>query len=546
MGSTTMANQCEPPVTEGRVYSTLDAFLDLVDRLPGRPALISYLAGHREPLVMTYGDMADRVDRLALKLLEYGVEPGQFVSYQLPNRWEFVIAHLATLRVGASSNPIMPIYGMREMRSMLERTSSRVCIGLKRNGQRPTLLTALKDEVATLQNIILIDDDDVDSSLDAQLATMSVGPVTQEQLDRLKPAPSDIDIVMFSSGTTGEPKGILHSHFSSHRAISNSFERMGMNGEDVILTFSPMGHATGFNNGVELPLFLGCRSVLQEIWNPEEMLRIVERERVTWTMGSSAFVKDVLDVAEGKTFDTSSLRCFACGGAPIPPQLIIRAKQLIGGELIPCWGMTEVGIATAGNLTDSVDRKSSSAGYPVNGICVRVVNVGGELVPPNIVGHLQIHADSQHVGFFGNEDLYRASFQDGWYRTGDLGSIDEEGYVTIAGRAKELVIRGGENIPIIEIENLLRDLPIIADLVIVGVPDLRLGERCHAVVVPSIEGGSIALKDLTDHLESLGVTKQFWPEFVSTIDVLPRTATGKIQRFLVRDQIIAGGDRHGI
>ena len=526
--------------------TVLDDFLNLVRDHSAKTGLVSYFAGRADPVVLSYGEMALLVDALAAKLLRFGVQPGDFVSYQLPNRWEFVIAHLAALRAGASSNPIMPIYGQREIRAMLSRAGSRVCIGLTKNGQKPTLLNAVKSELDTLEHLLLIDDEDASGSLESQLAEITVDAGTRAALDRLKPSPGDIDVVMFSSGTTGEPKGVLHSHSSSYRAITNSFRRMEASGEDVILTFSPMGHATGFNCGVEMPLFLGCKSVLQDVWNPEQTLQIVEQERVTWTMGSSAFARDLCDVAERAAFDTSSLRCFACGGAPIPPQLIERAQKLLGVPLLPCWGGTEVGIATLGGLTDSVERKASSDGYPVDGIEVRIVDDHGEAVAANTPGHIQLRASSQHIGYLQNAELYADSFHDGWYKTGDLGRLDEDGYIRIVGRSKELVIRGGENIPVIEIENMLRDLPAVGDVVIVGVPDDRLGERCHAVVVPVGRGEQFSLKDLTSHLEKLGVTKQFWPESLSTRDALPRTATGKVQRLLVRDDVLFEGKSNAV
>jgi cyclohexanecarboxylate-CoA ligase len=256
-------------------------------------------------------------------------------------------------------------------------------------------------------------------------------------------------------------------------------------------------------------------------------------------MGSAAFARDACSAAEAGEYDTSSLRCFASGGAPIPPQLVGRTSRVLGAKLIPCWGMTEAGITTVGRLTDSEEKRATSDGAPVPGVDVRVIDDEGHLLPPNRQGHLQLRASGQHVGYYMNDALYAASFQDGWFKTGDLGKLDDDGYVRVLGRSKDIVIRGGENIPIVEIENLLLDLPEIADVVIVGVPDERLGERCHAVVKPRTAGGQLKLEDLTGHLRKLEVTKQYWPEFLSLVDEFPRTATGKIQRFAVRDRLLA-------
>ena len=533
-------NQHAYPKRQGRTVTVLDDFLRLAQETPARVALVSYFPDRPEPVRLTYGQMATLVDQLALKLLAFGVQPGEFVSFQFPNRWEFAIAHLATIRIGAISNPIMPIYGKREVRFMLERTNSRVCIGLKtyKRSQSGEMLAEIKAELATLKHLLLIDDEHEEGSLERQLADVMVDGRGRRLLDDLRPTGDDIEMILFSSGTTGEPKGVLHSFNSAYRATSNSFGVMEMSEHDVVLMFSPVGHATGFLYGLNMPLYCGCKFVFQETWDAAEMLRIVEAERVTWTMGSAAFARDACDAAERTRHDTSSLRCFANGGAPIPPKLIGRTSRMLGAELVPCWGMTEAGITTIGRLTDSEEKRANSAGAPVPGVEVRVVDDEGNVVPPNTPGNLQLNASGQHVGYYMNDALYEASFQDGWFRTGDLGKVDDDGYVQILGRSKDIVIRGGENIPIIEIENILLDLPGIADIVIVGVPDERLGERCHAVVKPST-GAAPALEDLTAHLAKLQVTKQYWPEFLSIVEEFPRTATGKVQRFAVRDAIVA-------
>ena len=476
-------------------------------------------------------------------MLFRSVKPREFVSFQLPNRWEFAIAHLATIRIGAVSNAIMPIYGKREIRFMLERTKSRVCIALARTprGEPGKVLAELQGEVESLKHLILINDDDATGSLAGHLADIVVDEKVRQRLDVHKPEPDDIEAILFSSGTTGEPKGILHSFNSTYRATSNCFEIMRMSSNDVVLMSSPLAHATGFDYGLEMPLYCGCKVVYQDVWNPEQMLRIIERERVTWTKGSSSFAKDACDAADRAKYDLSSLRCFVSGGAPIPPQLIGRVRDLMGAQLIPCWGSSEVGIATIGRLTDSDEKRASTDGAPVPGVELRVVDDEGKLLPPHRVGHLQLRASGQHVGYFMNDRLYRDSFVDGWFKTGDLGRVDEEGYVRIVGRSKDIVIRGGENVPIIEIENLLLDLPEVAEIIIVGVPDDRLGERCHAVVVPRTPGLELSLRDLTSHLEKINVTRQYWPEFISMAVGFPRTASGKVQRFMVRDQITKYG-----
>ena len=535
-----MKKRADYPKREGRQLTVLDDFLNSARAYPEKVAVLTYFADAQEPIALSYGEMAKLVDKIAIKLLELGVGPQEFVSFLFPNRWEFVVAHLAAIRIGAISNPIMPIYGKRELRFMLERTKSKVCFAIKRYKRAETgkMLSEVRDELPSLQHLILVDDDKETGSLESQLAPIAVGEAERRRLDLLKPHPDDLEIIHFSSGTTGEPKGILHSFNSIYRCTESAFNPMEMSERDVILMASPLAHATGFNYGLEMPLILGCKFVLQETWDPEQMLRIIERERVTWTMGSASFARDACNAAEGKTHDLSSFRCFASGGAPIPPQLVGRTKRLLGAQLIPCWGMTEAGITTIGKLTDSEERRSTSDGAPAEGVEVRVVDDNGEVVAPNTPGHLQVRSAGQHVGYYLNDELFASSFEDGWFKTGDLGRMDEAGYVRIVGRSKDIVIRGGENIPIIEVENILLEHPEIADIVIVGVPDERLGERCHALVVAKTPARVLTLQDLTDHLKKREVTKQYWPEFISMRDALPRTASGKIQRFVVRDELL--------
>jgi cyclohexanecarboxylate-CoA ligase len=544
MSSTITIDGADYTKRDGRSTTILDDFLASVAEHPDKTALVSYFVGKAEPVSLTYREMAQLIDRLALKLLELGIGPKEVVSYQFPNRWEFAVAHLATIRIGAISNAIMPIYGKREIRFMLERTDSRVCMGLACAGNaRPgDVLNEIKTELPTLEHVLVIDDEVAGGSLKEQLAEIVVDDEARARLDALKPHPDDIEAILFSSGTTGEPKGILHSFNSTFRATSNCFPIMNMSADDVVLMFSPLGHATGFDYGLVMPLICGCKFVYQDSWDPEEMLRIVERERVTWTMGSAAFARDACDAAERLTYDLSSFRCFVCGGAPIPPKLIGRTSRLLHAQLIPCWGMTEIGIATLGRLTDNEERRASSDGAPVPGVELRIVDDEDRPVPAGTPGHIHVRATGQHVGYHMNEKLYQASFHEGgWFGTGDLGKLDKDGYIRICGRSKDLVIRGGENIPIIEVENLLLNLPEIAEICIVGVPDERLGERCHAVVLPKREDAVITLETLTSHLQKAEVTKQYWPEFLTITSDFPRTATGKIQRFAVRQFILQQG-----
>ena len=510
---------------------------------PDKTAIVSYRAGSEAPVKLTYRQLGRLVDQLTIRLIELGVRKGDYVSYQLPNCWEFAVAHFATARLGAVSNPIMPIYRAREARFMIERTGSKVCIA-PRNFLRfdyGAMLQQLQSEIDTFEHLVLFDFDGPDS-LDNQLSAVKVDEGRLAELRAHPFDPDALEVLLFSSGTTGEPKGVLHSYGTSYASAVHTPRRTGVTSDDIVLMSSPLAHGTGFFFGVNLPVLFGCTAVYQDIWEPARAVQIIEQEGVTWSMGSAAFLSDICDNAEKNATGKLSLKKFACGGAPIPPQLVNRAKKIIGAQMFSLWGMTEVGVGTLSLPTDTDERITTSDGYPTADVKLRIVDDNGCVLPANKEGHLQIRTPCQHVAYLAQPKLYEESFQEGWFKTGDLGRLDDAGYLRIVGRAKDLVIRGGENVPIIEIENLLRDHPKVKDVAIVGQPDERLGERCHAIVVPADKGSTdLSLQDLTMFLRDLDVAKQYWPEFLSLTDQLPRNASGKVLRFELRQQALTKG-----
>ena len=252
-------------------------------------------------------------------------------------------------------------------------------------------------------------------------------------------------------------------------------------------------------------------------------------------MGSTPFLSDLTEVAETRRNAFATLRGFLAAGSPIPRALVRRATENLGAHILSAWGMTECGAATVGKPDDPPERAYDTDGCPLRGIEVRVVNETGEPLPVGREGRLQVRGCNNFVGYLKRPELYQTD-ADGWFETGDLATMDNEQYIRITGRTKDILIRGGENIPVVEIEGVLFQHPKVREIAIVGVPDARLGERACAVVVPRGDE-TVCLDELTAFLAERRISKNYFPERLLLIDEMPKTPSGKIQKFLIREKL---------
>lgn len=511
----------------------LDAFSKTVRDDPARIAIIAFEAAFGQRKALAYGELQQIADRIAANLLRLGVKPGEVVSYQLPNWWQFVALHLALLRIGAVTNPIMPIFRDREMEFMLTLAETRVLIVPRRfrDFDHAAMADRLKVKVPTLEHIVVIgsgDDRDFEAVLNAP----------RKRVEAATAAPAD-DVVqlLYTSGTTGEPKGVMHTSNTLLNSVRYFEDRVHLTASDIVLMASPMAHQTGFLVGLLLPLYLGGRVVLQDIWNPAKAADIIETERVTMTMASTPFLADLTAEAELRPKAITSLRTFVSAGAPIPRVLVRRATEHLGAHITSGWGMTENGLVTTTKLDDPPEKVFETDGCPSQGMEVRVVDEGGKVMPHNEEGRLQARGPGTFVGYLKRPHLYAVDL-DGWFETGDLARKDKDGYIRITGRTKDIVIRGGENVPVIEIEQLMYRHPAVQEVAIVGVPDERLGERACACVVLR-QGASLSLADLSGYMAENTVAKNYWPERVEVLDALPKTPSGKVQKFKLREIVSA-------
>jgi len=503
------------------------------------PDKLAFVDSRRE---ITYAQLRAEVDRCALGLLELGIEPGDVVSFQLPNWIEWVVLHYACTRIGAISNPLIPIYREREMAFMVELAGAKLIVVPRefRGFDHVALVESLKGDWENLEHVLVVGDHDHPGSWEVFMSTPWEERRDPAELSALRPDPNDVTLLIFTSGTTGEPKGVMHSHNTVVAPNNPIPDRLGVSSDSVIHMASTLAHLTGFLYGARLPVQQGATGILQDIWDPKEFISLVEKHGITYTSAATPFLHDVLSVPDVGQHPMRTLTRFCCMGAPIPRALVRRAKELLPGlAVLGGWGQTENALVTLGIPGDPEEKIVETDGYPWPGMQIRTVDFEGKPVPAGSEGRLQVQGPFLFVGYANRIKMTQDSFDGDWFDTGDLAIIDEDGYVKLSGRTKDVIIRGGENIPVAYVENALYEDPRIESVAIVGLPDPRLQERAAAFVTVT-PGSSLTFEEMQALLKEKGIAKQYWPERLEVLDVLPRTASGKIQKFHLRDRF--GGD----
>jgi cyclohexanecarboxylate-CoA ligase len=515
----------------------LTDYLDAaVNRHPDKAAIVDYNSMSGKTTTLTFRQLQRIVGRIAAGLASMDVKKGTIVACQLPNWWQFVALYLACVRLGAIINPLMPIFRQRELRYMLGFAEAEVMVvpQLFRGCDYPAMIAEIRADLPRLAHLLVIGGSGEDSFERRLLDRRWEDEVDLAVLfAHHAPSPNDITQLLYTSGTTGEPKGVMHTSNTLLSILIKYEERLGLSGDDIIFMASPMGHQAGFMYGLMMGPMLGAKLVLQDIWNADQAALLIQDEAVTYTMGSTPFLADLTDTPAVDRIDMSSLRTFVSSGAPIPSTLVQRATQRLGAHIISAWGMSENGSVTTTVPGDPDDRIFGTDGVALPGIEVRVVDGNGKPVATGVAGRLQCRGISMFVGYFRRADLSQPT-PDGWFDTGDLARMDADGYIRITGRAKDIIIRGGENIPVVEIENLLYRHPAVRQVAIVGVPDPRLGERACAFVVLR-EGEHLDFAEMKAYLEQQQLARQYLPEHMEVLPQMPMTVSGKIQKFQLRE-----------
>lgn len=510
-------------------------------RNPEKIGLVAYKTEEKLERSFSYREIWHLTHKIALGLQQLGVQKNDVVACQLPNWWEFSLLYLACSRIGAVINPLMPIFRERELEFMLKHGEAKVFVVPKefKNFDHEALASQLKNKISTLEHVIVIDGH-AENNFNRVLVDHGLEKNAQllERLDHFDVDPDDITQLIFTSGTTGEPKGVMHSSNTLFSNIIPYAERLGLNDKDVILMASPMAHQTGFMYGLMMPIELNAQVILQDIWNVEQGIALINKYKVSFTMASTPFLNDLSNAVLDNKDHVSSLKTFLCAGAPIPGPLVQKARESLGVKVISAWGMTECGAITTTLISDDDERSFNTDGIGLVGVDVKIVDKLGNRKPHLEAGRLLIRSCSSFGGYLKRPHLNDTD-ANGWFDTGDIAYQDEQGYIRICGRKKDVIIRGGENIPVAEIESILYEHPNIAVIALVAYPDERLGERACAIVKLKDQQKIMHLSDIVEFLKKHHLAVQYIPERLEVWDEIPMTPSGKIQKFKLRELLVA-------
>ena len=507
---------------------------DAVAATPGKTAIIDSCG------TITYGELAVKVTHCAHGLLALGLRAGDVMALQLPNWKEFIILPLAATRIGLVSSLITPGSRDRELTHMLQLSDASLLVipDEFRGHDYRAMAERLRGQLPGLKHVMVVGKTASRSEIDWNVFMATPHPAADAPRALVTDA-NDVTEIVFTSGATGEPKGVMHTSntiVAPQLALAASLQ---LRSDDVIHIASTIAHQTGFLNGVRLPIQLGSTVVLQDVWNAEQMVEWIAQHRITVSSGSATFLLDLLRAKNLAQCDLSSFRIFRCGGGPIPRALLVEAREKLPHVGIHCgWGQTENAVVTLTRIGAPDDKLLNTDGCAQPGMGVRVVDDRNHLLPPGVEGRLQCRGPFMFVGYVKQEALTRENFDGDWFDTGDLATLDAEGYIRITGRLKDIIIRGGENIPVKYVEDILYEDPRVRDAAIVAMPDPRLGERACAFVICR-EGQSLDMPGMQAFLAERGVAKVYWPERLEIARELPRTANGKIRKADLRAQLLS-------
>lgn len=522
-------------------------FDETAQRMPEHVAIV---AGERR---ISFADWADEARRVAAGLVRLGVRKGDIVTVQLPNWPELCVLQIALARIGAVIQPMHMVYREREIESMLRFCDSRAVIlaGSYQGFDHAAAVAGMRARLPELAQVITVRADAggdatyesllaSDAGLDAYLEASAIGA-------------DDVFYLNFTSGTEGAPKGFLHTHntlvsvmkrFADMTTQANPASR-----DDVILANSPMSHSFGHLTTYQV-LLRGVRMVLVERFSPTEILKIIERERVTALSGTPAHIISLLSHPDLPRTDTSSVKSVGVGGAQCPPEVMKDIQRVFGVKSGNMYGMGENIVHTQVSANDPPEVIRETVGKPVPGAELRIFAADRRTEQPTLgVGEIAYRGPSLFLAYYKNpERTAETRNADGWFFTGDLGFVDEQGYLHLSGRKKDMINRGGTKIFPKEIEDLLHEHPAILRAAVIGMPDARLGERVCACVELK-PGATLTLDEVKVFLEGKRVMKHNVPERLEVMAALPQTPTGKVQKEpLVRavaDKLAAESARAG-
>jgi acyl-coenzyme A synthetase/AMP-(fatty) acid ligase len=473
----------------------------------------------------TYGELCRDAAAVATRLTAAGAGPGRTVSLQLPNCYEAVVCAVAIQSVGAVINPLLPNYRARELTHVfrIARPVAVITPGDYRSWNFPNMIDEARHESGVHPlNIV----HGAGSAGDVALEQVLAGADPDHPLPHTRSAVSEL---IFTSGTEATPKAIMHTEENANLAVRTTFADIGVQPGDLVWMPSPVGHSTGFNYGVRAALYHGRTLVLQDQWNASDAVDLIQRFGPSYTLAATTFLRDLVEECERTGTRLPQLRHFGCGGAPVPPELVDRAEAA-GICVLRLYGSTEVLCATWNRPGDPLDKRKHTDGRALSNTEIDIRDEHGASLTRSVAGELHIRGPQSSVGFFADPERTQATYlPDGWIRSGDLAELDDDGHLTIVGRKKEIIIRGGVNIAPREIEDMLCTFPEVERAAVIGLPDERLGERTCAVVVLR-PGARLPLETMVDRLRTAGLATYKLPQVLHVLPRFPTTPSGKVQK----------------
>jgi acyl-CoA synthetase (AMP-forming)/AMP-acid ligase II len=495
----------------------IEAMIGAAMRRPGASLTV---ASDKRPCATTLGEVVAAGRRMGTRMTAAGIAPGDIVACMLPNWREWLVVAVAAAQAGAVMLPVVTIYGAKELGFILRQSGAK------------WLFTP--DRFRGVDYAKVVADCGTLPALERHIATGPDFDALEADGPILDPAPrtaGEMSLLVYTSGTTADPKGVMHSA----RGFLAEMETMRLmrsgSDDDAVISPWPPGHVAG---ALSMYRFLtqGVPLVLMDQWDAVLAAELIDRHRITSSSGTPFHLSGMIAAADMHGYDLSSLRQYLVGAAPVPPSLIERC-QAQGLAVYHCYGSSEHPTVTSGVVDDPLDKQLHTEGRAITGSEMRFVDDEGEDVPPGSDGEICTRGPELFMGYLDPSLNASAFLPGGWYRTGDIGRLDESGYLLITDRKKDIIIRGGENISSKEVEALLLGHPAVADVAVVAAKDERMGEVVRACVVLA-PGATLTLDEVRDHFFATGIAKQKTPERLSLLTELPRNASGKVLKHELR------------
>jgi len=481
------------------------------------------------------GEIIEEAEALAVSLQELGLKPGDVISFQIPNWAEACVINLAAAMGGFVINPIVPIYRDAEVGMMLRDCGAKVLFVPQqyRRFDFAAMAARLRSDLPALEHIVVV-------------RGSWAGMLTYDGLiaggrgrgfSRSKVDPRDVKMLLYTSGTTGRPKGVLHSHNTLTRAVACGADHWGIQPGDPIIMPSPVTHVSGYSNGLELPFISETITVLMEAWDAADAVSLIETHGVVGTVAATPFLTELSRAANAAGTRLPSLRFFACGGAAVPDEVIPAANAAFeNAHAFRVFGSSEVPLVTLGFPGGDSEMLAATTDGEIIDYEVRVVDAHDNELAAGEEGEILARGPAMFLGYADKDQTEEAITPDGFFRTGDLGVRTVDNAIIITGRKKDLIIRGGENISAREIEDVLHAHPGVTEAAVIAMPHARLGEGVCAYIIPD---GALRpdASALTDHVAASGLAKQKIPERFEFVEDFPRTPSGKIRKDLLRKSI---------